>query len=860
MRPLAAVSGVTLGLLLVAAGTAAADAPLTAAPAGDGIDVRDGARTVAHVPLKTPALRRGPARLRTLSVDGHRVAELRVPVLGKAAEEVWIAELPSRGAPKAIWSGLTGARDADEESAVAVEVTDDRVLEYQTAPNITRCDGVPPRLFPRAYDFDAGRFRSVMSALPEPGAEKLVARRGDPAMPAGKPIGGFHWTAASTTRGAGTDARALTAPSELDDGQPGTAWAEGLGGDGRGEFLTARSIASGAPGAPGASGAYAVSGLRILPGDGASAEAFRAHNRVRRFQLALGPAREQRYDVEIPQDAASDAAHWRDPYWVALPKPVPSACVTVIITEVAHGSEASPPKSYGTTAIGELAIFTDVDGPNGAERLIADLAKTPDCAARLPMIVDLGAPAVLPLAQAVTTATGSARECLVDGLVKLEPAPQNPIVVDALAGAVVGATEREERLIAGALSRAALPPIAPLGKLLGDPRANLDDRARAARVLGALPDPRAADALLDAVGTGPAALRGEVLEALANAPGLRADAVLARLAAPPAAGAATEREGDLLRVLPAAVKRAPERMADALAKLRGALAPERGFAVQARAVLALGALGSAGDPEALASVRGSSGDPVLRYLAARELGDLGGGPFDARPALRAALSDADPRVRETAAVGLGRAHDAGAGGALIVAAKQEPWPFVRRAEVEALGQLCGAAAGDLLVRAVERDVDDVRRAGLVGLARCKDPHARTLLLRTLARHDETAPLRALAAALLGDSGDRTVAPLLAEALHRLVNQSEGDMALEGPAAATLRALARLGGPEATQAAVALAGDKRHPYRETAVEALGVLCDPGAGRATLRTLASDKDGGGLAVAAQAAERRCGFTTP
>jgi len=27
-----------------------------------------------------------------------------------------------------------------------------------------------------------------------------------------------------------------------------------------------------------------------------------------------------------------------------------------------------------------------------------------------------------------------------------------------------------------------------------------------------------------------------------------------------------------------------------------------------------------------------------------------------------------------------------------------------------------------------------------------------------------------------------------------------------------------------------------------------------------SLASDKDGGGLAVAAQAAERRCGFTAP
>ena len=120
----------------------------------------------------------------------------------------------------------------------------------------------------------------MMSPLPEPGVEKLVARRGDPAMPAGKPLGGFHWIAASSTRASGGDARALGAPVELNDGDVATAWAEGMGGDGRGEFVTARSNAGG----------YAVRGLRVFPGDGASLDAFRAKNRVRRFQIAFGPA------------------------------------------------------------------------------------------------------------------------------------------------------------------------------------------------------------------------------------------------------------------------------------------------------------------------------------------------------------------------------------------------------------------------------------------------------------------------------------------------------------------------------------------------------------------------------------------
>ena len=169
-----------------------------------------------------------------------------------------------------------------------------------------------------------------------------------------------------------------------------------MGGDGRGEFVTARSTAGG----------YAVRGLRVFPGDGASLDAFRGKNRVRRFQIAFGPAREQRFDVEIPGDPTADAAHWRDSFWVPLPKPMAASCVTVIVTDVALGKEASPPKSFGAAAIGELAVFTELDGPEGAERLVADLVAAPDCAARLPLLIGLGTPAVLPTAQAVLGAEG----------------------------------------------------------------------------------------------------------------------------------------------------------------------------------------------------------------------------------------------------------------------------------------------------------------------------------------------------------------------------------------------------------------------------------------------------------------------
>jgi HEAT repeat protein len=161
-----------------------------------------------------------------------------------------------------------------------------------------------------------------------------------------------------------------------------------------------------------------------------------------------------------------------------------------------------------------------------------------------------------------------------------------------------------------------------------------------------------------------------------------------------------------------------------------------------------------------------------------------------------------------------------------------------------------------MVRAIARDVDEVRRAALVGLVHCKDGRARTVLLKTVTRVNEAATVRELAAALLGESGDHAAAPPLATALRGLVNEAEGDLALEGVAATALRALAHLGGPDAVGAAVTLAADRRHPYRSTAIEALGTMCDPVAGRATLRALASGAEPS-LAVAAQNAEKHCGW---
>jgi HEAT repeat protein len=309
------------------------------------------------------------------------------------------------------------------------------------------------------------------------------------------------------------------------------------------------------------------------------------------------------------------------------------------------------------------------------------------------------------------------------------------------------------------------------------------------------------------------------------------------------------RRADLLFALGAASARETDQRTANVAVLREAAGATE-FETAARAVAALGRLGDGAAVAELSRIRGQSRDPVLRYLATRELASA---PHtEALGAVRAALDDGDPRVRETAALALGQRRDGGSAGRLVAAAKQEPWPFVRRAEVSALGAMC--AAGDLLVRANERDVAEVRREALAGLARCRDPRASTQLMRVLSRRLEDPDLRALSARLLGTLGDRKVARPFAEAVARLRVESQAELPLEGVTVVAMQSLARLGGPEAVGAATELLRDERPLFKRTALEALGQLCDPGPGAAAVQAALRNPDAA-VAAAATAAQRRC-----
>jgi len=821
-----------LALLLGASPALAASLTVTASPDGS-LAVGDAGQVVARFTPRTAAATRGPAVARALELSGHRIVEVRTPLLGepRGREEVWVAELAGK-APRGIWWDVAGPLDADAETALALEVSERGIEEYQTAGRLSRCDGAPVRLFRRTWDFAARAFRAAGPELPPRAATTVKARRGGATKD--RPLGGYFFAAASSSAGAATRAQEIRPPAAVNDGNPETVWS--THGSGRGHLLTARS-----------SGGFAITGLRLLPGDASSEARYRASARPRRLTLLFGREAPEPIDVELLEDADGGVKRFREPYAIALPRPVASACVTVWVREVT--SERAP------LAVADLEVLTELDGPEAAERLVASLAEGASCEARLPLLVRLGAPAVAKVGAALAkVAPGHGRACLVEALAALSAAgaPIDPSTATALVATLEQATPDEEKTLLKLLPASAPPPVDALaGVLLDDKRAD-ETRARAARVLAAIDNDASRSALFQAMGRGSPALRKGIRAALGTLTPPPLPSALAQLEATPATD--TARRAELLALVGTLGARTPASRAAVVAALRAPLQDKASFAEQARAIQGLGAVRDAAAIEQLIAVRAHGDDAVLRSLAIEELANAEADATAVLPALRAALADTDPRVRETAAAALGQRRDPASVDLLIAGAEQEPWPGVRRAEIGALGQICTPKGNELLARAFQRDIEEVRQTALRGLANCYRAKATGTLLRTLGRQAEGADMRSLAARLLAERKDPRLVPALAEVLARLLTESQADVSVEGVIADTAGALAAIGNPPAAKALATLVADSRPSVQRFGVEALATVCDPGAGAEALRAAAKAKDAA-VAVSAAAAEARC-----
>ena len=567
------------------------------------------------------------------------------------------------GAPrprKSLWSGLAGPRDADGETAIGVEVDADRVLEFQTAAHrhaLRRRPAapVPPRLRLRRGPFPPGDVAAAGARDREAG--RPARRSGDADGPAARrlPLDRRVEHARLGQR----RARAGRARRAERRGRRRPPGPRGMGGDGRGEFVTARSTAGG----------YAVRGLRMFPGDGASLDAFRAQeppaplpDRVRagaraalrrrdprrsgrrRGALArsvLGAAAEA--DAGVVRDGrSSPRSRWarrrRRPRASAPPRSASWRC--------------SPSSTARRAPSGWSPTWRPRPTARRACRCWWGSARRRCC----------------PTAQAVLGAKGYAPRMPGRGADDAGAGAQEPRRARGAGrrGRRARPTRRSGWSTA-ALSRAAVAAGVAAGGAAGVDKAAVDDRARAARVLGVLRRRRARRRCWWAPS---GADRRRCARRSSSAIGKRARSCAARRCwRRSRAGRRRRRRARPIccAPLPAAVEARPGRpRRGARPRCARRWRPSAASRCAGARSWRWATLGERRRSGALARCARRGDEPVLRYLATRELAGLTPARRDGAPALRAALDRrGSARARDRGARRSGKQGDTGSGPALI---------------------------------------------------------------------------------------------------------------------------------------------------------------------------------------------------
>jgi HEAT repeat protein len=766
-------------------------------------------------------------------VSGKRLLHIRI----KADDRGWEMVLVPPPALKVVFSGGTGLQGVDGEWSRHVKVSRAGVLVYQRRERVTRCDGAPVYLFPRMYDFQAGRFRPVAS-VPKGEGVTLTASRGVAGVPSGPPLNAFRLVAASTQQGDDGQAVNLGPPSEAEDGHPGSAWSESLGGSGQGEFLTARRPLS----------PYRLRAISVIPGDAASAKTFREANRLKSVLLVVSPGERitasSRYQITFPVDPLRTPGKVEEPFWVLLPKPVPATCATLIIRSVYRGTG----KGQGRTAISELRFYTELEFTGGLKQVVSDLGSEDEKrgATAVRILSRLGKQGVELVDKAASDHESSSvvasRAIKVLTRIRI-PEAAGPLC--RLAPRVAASQRREAMEALISLGAAAATHLVPLLSTGDD-----DLRADAARTLGRVGGETARQALLERVGKGSDELRRAVAGGLSSLRG--GDDLEAVLAA---AESARDHRGraDLVlvagRIGAKADPAARQKTAARVAALWG-----KEFELRYRIIGSLGRLDPKGQLVALReAARGK--DAVLRWYAVEQIRRVPGQEVAAL--LRAYLDDADPRVRSSAALALGRRRrHRSIGAALARRLERERWTMVARVLAEGLGRHCVPEGIKALRKRLVIGPRGVDVRALLSIAACSPPNLDRELLAMAGQRKWRTPVRQRALELYGKRSGRRGAKELSRLLEELRREAARSEDGEALAVTAAKVLGRTGAREAAEAlADALALDPHESIRAAAAAGLGRLCDRSV-RATLRRALQDASKV-VRGAAKRAIKRCRF---
>lgn len=294
---------------------------------------------------------------------------------------------------------------------------------------------------------------------------------------------------------------------------------------------------------------------------------------------------------------------------------------------------------------------------------------------------------------------------------------------------------------------------------------NLEVRVSAAQALGSLEDPRAVDALLEA-------LRSD------------ADAGVRKMAAWALGQIESPR---------------------AVAGLSRAVREDRSTEVRAMAAMALGEIES---PEGVAALGGALRDSSVevRRMAVWALGEIESA--EAVEWLTPALQDADVEIRRKAAWALGEIESPAAVAGLG-AAMRDSDAEVRSTAAWALGEIESPAAIDALRAGVRDPNVEVRRKAVWALGEIEDPRAVPALTEALADSDREA--RKTAVWALGEIQDPSAIP----ALRPLLQDPDEEVRKTA-----IWALIEMDDPAVYDVLVGLLKDEDPEVRKQAAQALG----------------------------------------
>jgi HEAT repeat protein len=444
-----------------------------------------------------------------------------------------------------------------------------------------------------------------------------------------------------------------------------------------------------------------------------------------------------------------------------------------------------------STVVVPLISRLDDDKPEVKKRAIEQLKALRDTRAVIPLVARFGDNS-LDVKKAAIDAIGVLGDrAAVSALIRLlrDPAEEiRSLAVTALGS--IGAPEAIDALID--LLPAGTPTFKKkvafaIGQIAGHPQASGDATQRAVRALvEGLATPEQREASREALkAAGKAAVPALIAHLAGKLPGDPATAV-----------ALLEDEGD-------------PRATDALvAEL------ERGR-VAVPAVLA--ALGATGDPDALVPVLGtlSSNEPAVRLAAMKALRPLVGQDPRAADVLIERLADADLEVRILAAEYLGLTRARAAVDKLVALTEAGTPPRLRRAAIDALGEIGDRRAANALIGLLKEGPVELHRAAVDALSYVADPKTRDALIALI--RDDRGPtrhhaVRALGAVLRAEPDER------GEKLLRDLTDNAGAPV----SVAAIAALAAADSKRSTRTLIQLVERSGSDRRRAAATALGDL--------------------------------------